>query len=535
MTNHRPAVGGRNGVVTSAHQLATQAGMRMLWAGGNAVDAAVAVAAALSVVEPCSSGPAGVGYMLIRAPQEPAPTVLDFVGPAPEAAHPGRFTTPGSKDVGILSAMVPGAAAGWSAALERYGTMDLATVLAPAITHAEQGFPVSHYLHHYLAAARPRLELAATSREIFLPNGRVPRPGELLIQKNAANTLRLIAEAGAEALCQGPIAEEIIQYCADHGGLLAAPDLADFAPRWQDAISSTYRGLTVYCPPAPSAALEYLVSLRMLSEFPLSTMAPDGDAYLHLLSEVFKVAIEERKAHLLDPSPQYDDLLSDAHIAAATERLDLRRATAFPGERHEYNPALEWTRAVFAGPENTTHFVTADAQGYVVSCTQTLGGAFGSGVVAGTTGLLLNSFASWFDTDPASPNAIGPGKRVEVCLAPSQVWSDGEPFLVVGTPGSHGILQTTPQMILNVVDHRMDIQEAIEAPRIRVGHGTLLGTESRFSAATLAGLRGRGHQMHDLGSWSRVVGGGHGVAFDPDTSTMWGGADPRRDGFALAW
>lgn len=535
MTAHRPAVGGRNGVVTSAHQLATQAGMRMLWEGGNAVDAAVAVAAALSVVEPCSIGPAGVGYMLIRAPREAAPAVLDFVGPAPRAAHPDRFATPGSKDVGILSALVPGAIAGWSAALERYGTMDLAAVLAPAIGYAEQGFPVSAYLHRYLTAARPRLEHTATSREIFLPNGRVPRTGELLIQKNAAMTLRLVAEAGAEAFYHGPIAEEIVQYCARHDGLLTAPDLADFAPRWQEPMSSTYRGLTVYCPPAPSAALEYLVSLRMLNEFPLSEMTCDSDEYLHLLSETFKVAIEERKAHLPDPSLQHAELFSDTHIAAAIQRLDLRRATTSLGERHQYDPTLEWTRAVFANKENTTHFVTADAQGYVVACTQTLGGAFGSGVVAGTTGLLLNSFASWFDTDPASPNVIGPGKRVEVCLAPSQVWSDGEPFLVIGTPGSQGILQTTPQMILNVVDHHLDIQEAIEAPRIRVGRGTLLGTESRFSEATLTGLRARGHQVHDLGAWSRVVGGGHGVSFDPDTSTMWGGADPRRDGFALAW
>ncbi len=218
--------------------------------------------------------------------------------------------------------------------------------------------------------------------------------------------------------------------------------------------------------------------------------------------------------------------------------IDPARAAYSGGERftsrklpHEIRPGSPASVA----RESTTHFVTADAAGNVVACTQTLGDAFGSGVVHGTTGLALNNFAYWFDLDPASPNVIAPRKRVEMCLAPSQVWRDGRPFLMVGTPGSFGIMQTTPQMIMNVLDHGFSIQAAIEAPRFRTMTGYELPMEGRFPAEVRGELARRGHEIQILDDWTMFVGGGQGVMIDPDSGALLAGADPRRDGYALAY
>lgn len=535
---HRPVVGGRRGAVASANPLASLAGLSMLQQGGNAVDAAVAIAAALNVVEPYMSGAGGVGYMVIRVPGEPVPVVLDYIGRAPAAATLDRFPDEATKDDGIRSPLVPGALGGWLMALERYGTLDRATVFAPAIDYAENGFPLTISNHFFFTGAHERLLRWETSTRAYLHNGAVPRPGALVKQPDLARTFRMIVEGGAEVFYRGPIAEEIARFSQENGGLLTREDLASYEPTWQSPISTTYRGYQIFCPPLPCSGMQYLQTLNIVEGFDMAAMGHNTVDYIHHLAEAMKLAVADRTTYAPNPDSPIEGLLSKEYAAARRALIDPARAGYSGGERYT---STKQPNEILAGSvdailrESTTHFVAADANGWAVSCTQTLGGAFGSGVVHGNTGLALNNFAHWFDLDPESPNAIAPNKKVEMCLAPSQVWRDGELQFMVGTPGSFGIMQTTPQMIMNIIDHGFSIQAAIEAARFRTMTGTHLPIENRIAPETVAGLMERGHEVELLEPWTPFVGGGQGIYIDRETGAFFAGADPRRDGYALAY
>jgi gamma-glutamyltranspeptidase / glutathione hydrolase len=537
---HRPVVMGRRGAVASANPHASLAGLRMLQNGGNAIDAAVATAAALNVVEPYMSGAGGVGYMTIKTKGMRAPVVLDFIGRAPAAAELRVFqgAGPGSKDTGILSPLVPGNLGGWLAALERHGTMDRATVFAPAIDLAEGGFPITISNHRMWQGSVPNLRKFATSTEQYLRNGDAPPVGSILQQPNLARTFRQIVEGGAEAFYRGPIAREIARFSREHGGIITEADLASYRPEWQEPISTTYRGYTVYCPPLPCSGMQYLITLNLVEGFDMAAMGQNSADYVHHLAEAMKLAVADRTTYAPDPASPIAGLLSKEYAAARRKLIDPQRPGYSGGERYTAHKLPQEIRP--GSPESlryesTTHFATIDADGNAVSCTQTLGGGFGSAVVHGDTGLALNNFAHWFDDEPTSPNVIAPNKKVEMCLAPSQIWRDGELFGIVGTPGSFGIMQTTPQMMLNLLDHGFSIQAAIEAPRFRTMTGYELPMEGRFPAEVRGELARRGHEVQVLDDWTMFVGGGQGVMIDPDSGALMAGADPRRDGYALAY
>lgn len=534
---HRPAVTGRRGAVAAAHPLASLAGLTMLQHGGNAIDAAVATAAALNVVEPYMSGAGGVGYMVIQAAGQDRPVVLDYIGRAPMAATPEQFPDPASKDDGIKSPLVPGALGGWLMALERFGTLDRATVFAPAIDYAANGFPLTIKNHDFFNGSLERLRRWPTSTAAYLHDGATPAPGAILKQPDIARTFQMVVEGGAEVFYRGDIAREIARFSQENGGLLTEADLADYEPSWHEPISTTYRGYQIFCPPLPCSGMQYLQTLNIVEGFDMAGMSHNSADYIHHLAEAMKLAVADRYTYAPNLEAPIAGLLSKRY---ADERRALisERAASSGGER--FVPA-KYKEHVPAGSvesilrESTTHFATMDAAGNAVSCTQTLGGGFGSGVVHGSTGLALNNFALWFDLDPESPNVITPRKKVEMCLAPSQVWRDGRLFMIVGTPGSFGIMQTTPQMIMNVLDHGYSIQAAIEAPRFRTGHGYELPVEGRVSDETVSGLQARGHEVQVLEPWTPFVGGGQGILIDPDSGAFFGGADPRRDGYALAY
>jgi gamma-glutamyltranspeptidase/glutathione hydrolase len=535
---HRPFVAGRRGAVASAHPLASQAGLSMLQQGGNAIDAIVAIAATLNVVEPFMSGAAGVGYMVIRPAGESQPIVLDFIGHAPAGATPDRFQEDGSKDFGILSPLIPGSLAGWLTALERFGSLDRATVFAPAIEFAEHGYPVTLKNHLFMSHTRDRLRQWETSSRSYLLDGETPKPGQLLKQPALAQTFRTIVEGGIDAFYRGPIGAEIARFSQANGGLLTTEELAAFEPTWQEPISTTYRGYTVYCPPLPCSGMQYLETLNLVEGFDMAAMGHNSAEYIHTLAEAMKLAVADRTTYAPDQSSPIDQLLSKAYAGARRKLIDPTKPGYSGGERYTSTKhEAEVLPGTFSAldRESTTHFVAADLAGNTVACTQTLGAVFGSGVVHGNTGLALNNFAHWFDLDPASPNVIAPGKKVEMCLAPSQIWRDGKPFLMVGTPGSFGIMQTTPQMMMNVLDHHFSIQAAIEAPRFRTNNGRELLVEGRVPAEVLDELRRRGHEVQVLDDWTPMVGGGQGILIDPDSGTFSAGADPRRDGYGLAF
>jgi gamma-glutamyltranspeptidase/glutathione hydrolase len=324
-----------------------------------------------------------------------------------------------------------------------------------------------------------------------------------------------------------------------NGGLITQRDLTDFAVEWQEPVSVSYRGHRVFAPPPPCQAVQYLETLNIMEGFDVAAMGHNRAATLHRFIEAAKLAQADRAEFAGIDDPPTAGLLSKAF---ADQRRAEIGAQARPcgGERYTSEKMADevlagdprrWMRS-----ECTTHFSAIDAAGNAVAVTQSLGAGFGSAVVIPGTGIALNNFLYWMDSDPQSPNAVGPGRKLEMCMSPAQVWDDQGLRFLIGTPGSYGILQTTPQMIMNVIDHGMNIQAAIEAPRVKAtSPGTQVGVETRIGEDVLLELTLKGHRLNRLGPWAADVGGGQGIMVDPESGGFMGGADPRRDGYALGW
>lgn len=529
----RPTVAGLHGAVASAHPLATQAGMDTLRAGGNAVDAVVATAAALNVVEPYMSGVAGVGFLMLH-PAQGETKVLNFSGNTPAAATPGAFT-PATQDLGPRACLIPGNVAGWFEALRVHGTRSPRELFSAAIRFAEEGFPLHPLNVRLIEQGLPRLNEAGLA--IF---GNVPlRLGAALRQPDLARSLREIADQGADYFYRGPLAHQIADYVQSQGGFLSRADLAGYSPAWESPLHVSYRGCSVRTPPPNCEGLQILQTLRLLEATDLTTLEHNSADYIHLLSEAMKLATADRIRWCGDPmfySIPVDRLLSDSYVGERRRQIDRQKASRSEGERW-----LGTRRPDVVAPGQiggmTTHFAAVDEEGNVASITQSLGNVFGSGVVVPGTGIALNNFVYWTEVDPAcpTPNRIHPGRRWSCCMSPVQVFRDGKFWFSIGTPGSYGILQTTVQMLLNIVDFGADPQLAIEAPRFRVWEETRMQIEDRIDPQVRAELAARGHALELVGDYSMLVGGGQSVMVDPESGARLGGADPRRDGYAMAY
>lgn len=535
---HRPVAMGTRGAVASAHPLATLAGMEILKSGGNAVDATVATAAALNVVEPYMSGIGGCGYMLVYTARDRHLRVLDYVGPASRNATLSAFDSESEKNYGPKAPLIPSAAAGWLTAHAEHGRLPLETVFAPAIEYAATGVPLTVKNATFYRLMYEAGNLTDMTRTVFMPVGPPPQAGEVIRQPKLAATFARVAIEGKESFYRGTIAKEIAASVQAQGGLIDSEDLAAYEPVWNEPIGVDYRGYTIACPPPSCSGWQYLQSLRMLESHDLAAMGQNSTITLHTLAETFKIAVADRIAYTTHPCIDLETLFSAAYIADRRSLFDSGRAAKVQGERYR---GARPPDSIAPGDERlatrecTTHFDVIDAEGNAVSVTQSLGDGFGSGVMVGELGFVLNNFGYWFDFEEESPNVIGPGCTIEMCMAPAAVFQGEKLFMVIGTPGSFGILQTTPQMISNVVDHHFSIQAAIEAPRIKATAGTMLEIETRVPADVRDELTAIGHDLQLLGDWSVLVGGGQGIMVDPDTGAYCGGADPRRDGYALAW
>jgi gamma-glutamyltranspeptidase/glutathione hydrolase len=526
---------GRRGVVAAAHPLAAMAGVEVLLQGGSAVDAAVATSFALHVVEPYMSGPGGVATLLLfrRGRRE----AVVSAGRMPAAADPRAVTAEDLKG-GPRSIGVPGLVAATLGLHERYGSLGRPAVMAPAIRLAEDGFPLTWKNCEFIRKALPQLAHSPEAERTFLVDGDAPRPGAVLTQKDLAGTFRLVAEGGLDAFYRGPIARAIARAMEARGGWITEIDLAAYQPTWGTPLAITFRGHEVCVPPPPTNAIQALQTLQILEGFDLRGFGHGTVDYLHHFLEASKVASADRVGlDVLRPDAPIASLLSPRYAAARRRLVDPRRAGVSGGERWaaERLPGeiLPGHPADFQ-KEHTTHFAVADGDGTVVTVTQTLGSPFGSGVMVPGTGMLLNNLLMWADVDPSSPAVLRGGAPMQTRMAPSQVFRDGAFRLSIGTPGSYGILQTTPQMLLNVLEFDMAVQEAIEAPRVRAYRDRLVDVEGRIPADVRDGLAARGHQVNVIDDWSWVVGGGQGIARDPESGALQGGADPRRDGYALA-
>jgi gamma-glutamyltranspeptidase/glutathione hydrolase len=512
--------------------------MRILQSGGNAIDAAVATAAALNVAEPYMSGIGGSGYMLLYTAKDRVMRVLDYVGPSSRHASLDAFSTEHEKNYGAKAPLVPTAAAGWLTAHAGYGTLPLSTVFAPAIEYATIGAPLTVKNALFYELIYNAGNLTDMTKAVFMPEGRSPVAGEVIRQPKLARTFERVAEGGIESFYRGELAGEIVESIQAQGGLIDAEDMASYEPVWKEPVLRGYRGYTVACPPPSCSGWQYLQALGMLEGFDIPAAEHSSADHLHTLAEVFKVAVADRIAYTTNPRINLEELLSDFYLSERAQMVDPNHAASVEGDRYRgvppegSIPAGDPARAL---KECTTHFDVIDEEGNVVSVTQSLGDGFGCGVMAGETGLMLNNFGYWFDFDPASPNVIGPSRNIEMCMAPAAIFRDEQLFSCIGTPGSFGILQTTPQMISNLIDFEYSIQAAIEAPRIKAVNGTTLEIETRVSSEVRDELTRRGHQLDHLPDFSNMVGGGQGIMIDPDTGAYAAGADPRRDGYAMAW
>ena len=539
----RPAAVGVNGMVASAHPLASQAGLDILRDGGNAFDAVVAVASTLNVVEPYMSGLGGIGVALVYVKREDRVRALDFSGRMPAAAEPERFTDE-AKDDGILASLVPGNPAGWLTLHDTYGSMERPRLFQTAIGYAENGFPVTHINSSIIGDTANLLRPFPISAAIILGGGdHVPQPGSLLRMPQLAGSLRDVASGGLEAFYGGELGGRVVKGNNDLGGIFTEDDLAGYRAQWRDPVAVDYRGYRVHTTPPACSSFQVLQTLKLMETFDSSDTRFQDPQTLHRLIESVKLCAADRIKHAGDPdrvTAPLEGLLSAGYASEQRRRIDDGAAAVGPPAGEHY-AAERMSGALKPGsPEAfdggmTTHFAVADRDGNVVTVTQTLGGGFGSGAAVGDTGIFLNNMAHYFDLDDGSANQLGPGRFVDFVVAPTQTFKDGKFYLSIGTPGSYGILQTTPQMLMHVLDFGMSVQQAIEAPRFRCTTGRTVQMEERFPRHVRNALESVGHEVAVLDAWSRTVGGAQGIIADQEHGTFQGGADPRRDGYALGW
>jgi gamma-glutamyltranspeptidase/glutathione hydrolase len=504
-----------NGMVATSQPLASAAALRVLQDGGNAVDAAIAAAAVLNVVEPMSTGIGGDMFALVFMRQDGQPVGLNGSGWAGSKATPDFFASRHLAQIplrGMHSVSVPGAVAGWFKLHGKYGNLSMSRLLAPAIEYAEKGFPVSEIIARHWQ----------TSSELkFAPPGPAPRHGQLVKMPELAQSFRLIAELGRDAFYKGEIARKIVEFSDCHDGLLTLADFADFDAQWSEPISTTYRGHDVYELAPQTQGITALEMLNILEGFDLKSLGHNSPDHLHLMIEAKKLAFADRDAYLADPDKArvpVAGLISKEYAAERRKLIDPRRAmnSATPGI-----------------PENgdTVYLTVVDKDRSAVSFINSLFEGFGSGLVAGDTGIVLHNRGALFRLDPGHPNVIAPRKRPLHTLIPGMVLKGGAPYFSFGVMGGDMQPQGHVQVLVNLIDFGMDVQQAGEAPRFRhSAEGVLL--ESAFDSSVVDSLSRRGHR---IGAGSGAWGGYQGILIDPDSGVLIAGSDPRKDGLAIGW
>ncbi len=533
--SYRPVIMGRRGAVASNHPLATQAGLLALRDGGNAVDAAVAVGATLSVVEPAMSGLGGDGFyhVFMRATNEAV--VFNGTGAAPRAATVERYAD-GIPNQGPLSFSTPGSVGGWGAMHARFGRLRWAELFDAAIEYARDGFGVTTAYRHFADDQQARLAADPRSARTFLRDGGAPPLGATIVQPELARTLGQLAEEGADSFYRGPLARALAEGCREAGALVDANDLAEFWPEEQAPIAVDYRGYQVREAPPNSTGWVLLQELKLVERFDLAGLGLSSADAIHTLVEAKKLAFADRERYGSDPrffEAPLDELLSDAYAERRVAEIDPRRAA----------PAREPVGAATRG--NTTYFCVVDGEGNAVSAIQSINSAFGSGVTAGETGILLNNRMSPWHLEPGHPNRLHPGKRVRHTMNPPMVFKDGELWCVFGTPGGDNQVQVNLQVLTGMIDFGLDPQQAAEAPRwssTQPGQEAnyphecpdALTMEARFAPSVREELAARGHPVVTVGDLEGPCSIEI-IRRDPATGMLLAGSDPRRDGWALAY
>lgn len=527
-TEKRPAMGTKGMVVTN-HPLASAAGAEMLAAGGNAVDAAIAALFTLTVVEPMMVGVLGGGTAHLRL-ADGTHTIIDGMATCASAARADMFT-PAQPDnprnlesmgrtntVGGLSVAVPGNLKAWCEMLSRFGSFPLADVMAPAIRHAERGYRATPYLAECAKEAAPDLVKDPAIAALYVPGGMALQPGHRIVQSDYAETLKTIAREGVAAL-DGALGQAAADGIARAGGIVTADDIRAYRTIERAPLRGPYRDVEIVLPPPPaSSGVHVLQMLNILSGYDLRAMGFGSADAAHLLAECLKIAFADRSAASGDPAfvkVPVERLTSGAYAAERRALIDMGRAQA-------------WAPGVAAESPNTTHLTVADGEGRICCFTQTINSTFGARFLVHGTGMIPNNYLATFDPRPGRALSIAPGKRVTTSMAPMIVLRGGKPAYALGMPGGLRIFGCVMQGMLNLVDHGMSLQDAVEAPRLWT-QGDALEMEPAFGDAVRANLAARGH---DIARMPHVGGGMCAIRFHDD-GALEGAACWRADGTAI--
>jgi len=525
--SRRSAVLARHGMVATSQPSAAMAGLRVMMEGGNAADAAVTTAAMLNVVEPMSTGIGGDCFALIFESTTGQVTALNGSGRAPAAfslEEAQRRRLEAIPVDGPLPVTVPGALSGWTALLDRFGSMALADCLAPAIDAAEAGFPVSQLISAAWQRAVDKLSRDQEATRVYLPP---PEPGKLHRQPDLAGTLRTIGEGGAEAFYRGPLAEQIAAHVQAKGGYLTTEDLASHRVTWETAIGTTYRDVEVLEHPPNGQGLAALVALNILEGYDVGSMDYFDPSRWHKMIEAMRLAMADAARYVADPvvaDVPVEALLSKEYGAQRRRLIQADRVLelALPGQPEH---------------QDTVYLTVVDAQGNAVSFINSLYYAFGSGLVVPGTGICLQNRGACFTLEPGHPNALGGGKRPYHTIIPAMVLREGRLWLSFGVMGGFMQPQGHLQVLVNLVDYGLNPQAALDAPRFRVDErgGPAVAIEEGVAPETRQALEVMGHDLRSEPTFSPGFGGGQVIAVDPETGVLAGGSDPRKDGCAVGF
>ena len=512
-------------MIATSQTLASAAGLHVLQHGGNAIDAVVAAAAVLAVIEPSMNGIGGDLLAIVYDAKIKKIYGLDSTGRSPYAATPKEFARRGITEMpgsGPLSVDVPGVVEGWHQLLTRFGTITLAKAIKPAIKYARDGFPVAELMANEWAVNESRLAADAATAATFLPAGQAIKHGEMFANPRLAASLELIATDGRDAFYNGSIARAIVADITARDGLLELRDFADHKADWVEPIGANYRGYDVMEMPPSTQGFVALEMLNIMEGFDIKALGHNSADYLHVVSEAKRIAFADRAAHLADrdhmKTGMLQTLVSKDYAAMRRKEIDMKRAG------NGYAPG-------FTGRDrgDTVYLTAADGQGNVVSFIQSLFGSFGAGFVAGDTGITLQNRGAGFTLQTGHPNQIAPHKRPLHTLVPAMIMKDGKPWVSFGVMGGDNQAQAHAQMVANFVDFGMHVQEAGDAARMR--HlGDALALESGIGAEVRRALEAKGHTIVD---GRGAVGGYQAIYIDPQSGVLLGASDLRKDGLAI--
>lgn len=531
--SRRSAIVAKRGIVATSQPLAAQAGLRILQDGGNAVDAAVATAATLNVVEPGSTGVGGDMFALIWKADEKQVRALNGSGRSAAAVNPDAVRAKGYEIIprdgpdAAFAVSVPGTVHGWQTALETHGRMTLKEVLQPAIYYALNGFPVSEVVSYGWNNAAPKLAARPSGAE-FLPGGRAPKPGEFVKLETLGKTLQSIAEGGPPAFYSGEIARRIAEYVQSEGGWITEEDLSTHHSDWDEPICIDYRGVKVWeCPPN-GQGIAALIALNIAEGFDLAAMGAQSADRYHLLIESMRLAYADALQYVADPR------VTEVPIGPLlSKEYGARRRSLISGEKAissvDYGDPLTG--------DDTVYLSVVDGDGNACSFINSLFNGFGTGLVVPGTGIALQNRGALFSLDPSHPNYLEPRKRPYQTIIPAMATRDGEMWLSFGVMGGFQQPQGHLQVVSNMVDFGMGPQGALDALRFSVAIETgEVNLEAGLSEPTIAELEKRGHRVNIVDGYARAMfGGGQVISRNPETGVLIAGSEPRKDGAAVGW